>query len=53
MELVGTETGNSQQPQLYYLNNDIGERNNLAQRYPLKVKELEKLLNSIKGKAED
>ncbi|MHB8209500.1 sulfatase family protein [Mucilaginibacter sp.] len=50
MKQVGIETGNSPEPQLYNLNNDIGEKNNLASQYPQKVKELEKLLNSYKEK---
>jgi hypothetical protein len=32
------------------LRNDIGEKNNLASQYPEKVKEMEVLLKSIKGK---
>lgn len=49
-KLTGIETGNSLQPQLYNLKNDIGEKNNLAQKYPDKVKEMEALLLSIKNK---
>jgi arylsulfatase A-like enzyme len=50
MKLVGIETGNSPEPQLYNLNNDIGEKINLASQYPEKVKELENLLNVYKEK---
>jgi len=35
-------------PQLYDLKNDLGERNNLAEKYPDKVKELQGLLKKIK-----
>jgi len=50
MKLVGIETGNSPEPQLYNLNSDIGEKNNLASQYPEKVKELEMLLKFYKEK---
>nr|WP_183574909.1 arylsulfatase [Mucilaginibacter sp. X5P1] len=49
-KLVNIETGNSPEPQLYNLNEDIGEKHNLAVQYPAKVKELADLLNSIKNK---
>ncbi|WP_254060944.1 sulfatase-like hydrolase/transferase [Mucilaginibacter sp. L196] len=42
--LVEIETGNSTEPQLYNLNNDIGEKHNLAAQYPEKVKDLKALL---------
>lgn len=42
------ELGNSPEPQLYNLSIDIGEKNNLAKEYPLKLKELAGLLDSIK-----
>jgi arylsulfatase A-like enzyme len=38
--LVNIETGNSKEPQLYNLNEDMREKNNLAQKFPEKVKEL-------------
>ena len=41
--------GNSAHPQLYNLKNDIGEKSNVATKYPDKVKELDKLLESIKA----
>lgn len=48
--LTNTELGNSPLPQLYNLKNDIGEKNNLAEKHPEKVKELAALLLSIKNK---
>ncbi|MES1222359.1 MAG: sulfatase-like hydrolase/transferase, partial [Bacteroidota bacterium] len=49
-KLTGTETGNSPSAQLYNLKEDIGEKNNLALKYPEKVKELSALLEAIKNK---
>ncbi len=49
MKLTGIETGNSPMPQLYNLKEDIGEKNNLAEQYPDKVKELSALLKKIRG----
>ena len=43
-QLTAVETGCSLLPQLYNLADDIGEKNNLAEKYPGKVKELETLL---------
>jgi arylsulfatase A len=51
LTLTGIETGNSLQPQLYDLTNDIGEKNNLAGQYPEKVKEMAALLKKIKDKS--
>ena len=48
--LVNIETGNSAEPQLYNLNTDISEKNNLAKQYPNRVKELAKLLEQIRNK---
>ena len=48
--LTNIETGNLPTPQLYNLKDDVGEKNNLADKYPEKVKELEKLLEIIKAK---
>jgi arylsulfatase A-like enzyme len=48
--LVGIETGNSTEPQLYNLNEDIGEKHNLAAQYPEKVKELANQLKLIEQK---
>ncbi|MEO5649849.1 MAG: arylsulfatase [Ginsengibacter sp.] len=50
MKLVDIEMGNSPSPQLYNLKEDVGEKNNVANQYPEKAKELEKLLNEIKNK---
>ncbi|MEY3499849.1 MAG: hypothetical protein RL308_1518 [Bacteroidota bacterium] len=47
-ELVNIELGYDRQPQLYDLSNDIGETNNLAKKYPKKVKELKAKLEEIK-----
>lgn len=44
--LVNIETGNSREPQLYNLNEDLEEKNNLATKFPEKVKELSKLMES-------
>lgn len=49
-KLVGIELGNDSVPQLYNLNNDIGELNNLAQDMPGKVKELQLLLDAIQAR---
>jgi arylsulfatase A-like enzyme len=48
--LTGIESGNLPGPQLYNLKEDIGEKNNLAEKYPEKVKELKALLEQIKLK---
>jgi len=45
---TNTETGYDPMPQLYNLNDDIGEKNNLAEKYPDIVNELSELLNKIK-----
>lgn len=50
MHAVGIETGNASYPQLYNLKDDIGEKNNLATKYPEKVKELEALLERVTHK---
>jgi arylsulfatase A-like enzyme len=47
-KLTDTETGGSPTPQLYDLSKDIGEKNNLAEKYAEKVKELSALLKKIK-----
>ncbi|MDI3321016.1 sulfatase family protein [Pinibacter soli] len=46
---TNTELGNNAKPQLYDLGNDIGEKNNLAEKQPAKVKELSELLQKIQG----
>lgn len=45
---TNTETGNDPKPQLYNLNSDLGEKTNLAETNPDKVKELTGLLNEIR-----
>ena len=47
-KLTDTETGNLSSPQLYNLKNDIGEKNNVAEKYPEKVKELAAQLQKIR-----
>ncbi|MBD1420946.1 sulfatase family protein [Sphingobacterium chuzhouense] len=49
-KLTDTELGNSPEPQLYDLSKDIGEKDNLAKKYPEKVKELEEILRSERNK---
>ena len=43
-KITRTETGNSLEEQLYNLHKDIGEKHNLAKKYPEKLKELKRLL---------
>ncbi|MEY4106801.1 MAG: hypothetical protein RL181_1143, partial [Bacteroidota bacterium] len=38
--------------QLYHLKSDIGERENLAEKYPEKIAELSQLLESIRKKSQ-
>jgi arylsulfatase A len=45
---VDIESGYDAEPQLYNLTDDIGERNNLSEKFPDKVKELSGLLQAIK-----
>lgn len=45
---TNTELGNDPKPQLYDLKRDLGEKNNLAETNPAKLKELEALLKSVK-----
>lgn len=47
---TNTELGNNQQPQLYDLSVDIGEKNNLANQYPMRVNELAALLQKARDK---
>ena len=44
-QLTNIESGNLAIAQLYNLKNDLGEKNNVAEKYPEKVKELAALLN--------
>lgn len=48
---TGIEKGNDPLPQLYHLTNDIGEKHNLALKYPEKVKELSELLQQLRTAA--
>ena len=44
-----TDMGNNKEPQLYNIDNDLQEQENLAETYPDKLKELDMLLNQIKN----
>lgn len=44
------EIGNMPEPQLFHLTEDLQEKNNVAAKYPEKVKELSALLEQIKSK---
>ena len=48
--LTNIETGNNPKPQLYNLKDDIGEKNDLAEKYPDKLTELTKELERIRKK---
>ncbi len=50
IERVGAETGNSPEPQLYHLQKDLGEKNNVAAANPQVVKEMDALLKSVREK---
>jgi arylsulfatase A-like enzyme len=50
-KLTAIESGNSPTPQLYNLKNDIGEKNNLAEKYPEIVKKLSGDLEKIKSRS--
>jgi len=50
MKDVGIESGNLPTAQLYHLTEDLSEQNNLAGKYPERVKELSELLEQIKQK---
>lgn len=45
---VNIELGNSKEPQLYNLVEDMGERNNLAAQYPEKVEALAAMLDKVR-----
>jgi len=45
---TNTELGNDPEPQLYDLKNDLGEKTNLANRRPEKVKEMAALLQRLR-----
>ncbi len=48
-KLVDIELGNDTVPQLYNLKADIGEKRNLAEAMPDKVREMQALLDGIKA----
>lgn len=50
MKDVGIETGYLPTPQLYHLTEDLAEKNNLADKYPERVKEMAAVLEEIKEK---
>lgn len=49
---VNIELGNSKEPQLYNLAEDMGEKNNLAAQYPERVAELAALLEQVRQNPE-
>ena len=48
-KLTNTELGNDPNDQLYNLKEDIGEKNNVAEQYPDKVKELKAIIEKEKA----
>jgi arylsulfatase A-like enzyme len=50
LQPMNIESGNSTLPQLYNLKDDIGEKNNLAEKNPDTVKKLAAMLDEIKAK---
>ncbi len=50
---VNIELGNSPDYQLYNLDSDIGEQNNLAESQPKKLQEMVEIFNEIRGEAGD
>ena len=51
MKLTRTETGNAPVDQLYNLKKDRGEKENLAEKYPDKVKAMKSILEREKAKS--
>lgn len=49
-KLTNTELGNSEDEQLYNLHEDMGEKQNVAKKYPDKVKEMKQILEQEKQK---
>ena len=47
--MVNIELGNDTEPQLYDLNNDLGQQTNLASTQPEKLQEMRELFSSIRG----
>lgn len=52
LKATNIESGLSMQPQLYNLKKDIGEQNNLASKYPDRVKQMAAELEKIKEKGQ-
>ena len=48
--LTNTELGNNKNHQLYNLKQDIGEKNNLAEKHPEKVEELKSIIEKERSK---
>jgi len=46
---VNIELGNDEEPQLYHLDEDIGEQQNLAQSNPAKLKEMAEAFEQMRG----
>lgn len=49
-KLTNTELGNSEDEQLYNLHEDVGEKQNVAEKYPDKVKDMKQVLEREKQK---
>lgn len=49
-KLTNTELGNAPQDQLYHLKKDMGEKTNVAEKYPEKVKAFKNMLNIERNK---
>lgn len=49
-KLTNTELGNSEDEQLYNLHEDVGEKQNVAEKYPDKVQEMKQILEREKQK---
>ena len=50
MQLEKVETGNAPAPQLYDMRSDSGERENLAEKHPQVVYELQSILRRERNK---
>lgn len=49
-KLTNTELGNNPQPQLYNLTSDVGEKTNVADRFPERVQQMRQQLQQIRQK---
>jgi len=49
-KLTHMELGNNSMPQLYNLDDDIGEKNNVAERHPDRVQQMKQELDKIRNK---